>query len=258
MRLCHLRTPTPGALGTPDQDRIRCAEAGRGTGLRWRVAQKYYFEPDFDHAITRGTPNPLDHNAGFYGHRFFDRAAAHDSGDLAAADADDDGYGRGVGSGLRREGREDHIEQHLRGIPARALSAAVRRFIRQRTAGDNAADDGERRRRDHQTRRTPYNQIHVTAVYGAANKLGPSIGHERGLRPESTSSCSTERCRRSTTGTAAARFPVPAIFAGFDSRRHGVFLQREFCRIRQHGRPGASDQSVLRRKPGAGTWSGQV
>lgn len=27
--------------------------------ITWRVAQKYYFEPDFDRAITRGTPNPL-------------------------------------------------------------------------------------------------------------------------------------------------------------------------------------------------------
>ena len=35
--------------------------------ITWRVAQKYYFEPDFDHAITRGTPNPLETTLDFTG-----------------------------------------------------------------------------------------------------------------------------------------------------------------------------------------------
>jgi LPS-assembly protein len=45
------------------------AMCGGGTRdwITWRVAQKYYFEPDFDHAITLGTPNPLDTTLDFTG-----------------------------------------------------------------------------------------------------------------------------------------------------------------------------------------------
>ncbi|MFZ0630655.1 MAG: LPS assembly protein LptD [Acidobacteriaceae bacterium] len=50
------------ALG-PD---VLCGGGSRDW-LTWRVAQKYYFEPDFDHAITRGTPNPLDTTLDFTG-----------------------------------------------------------------------------------------------------------------------------------------------------------------------------------------------
>ncbi len=35
--------------------------------ISWRVAQKYYFEPDFDGAITPGTPNPLETTLDFTG-----------------------------------------------------------------------------------------------------------------------------------------------------------------------------------------------
>ena len=111
--------------------------------ISWRVAQKHYFEPDFDHAITPGTPNPLTTTLDFTGIDFLTDARHNTSGDLAAANADDGRHRRGVGSGLRREGGEDHVEQYFRGLSARLLPVPVRRFVRQRAAGHDSADDGE-------------------------------------------------------------------------------------------------------------------
>ena len=41
--------------------------------ITWRVAQKYYFDPSFDNAITRGTPNPLTTTLDFTGVDFLTR-----------------------------------------------------------------------------------------------------------------------------------------------------------------------------------------
>ena len=52
----------------------RSTMCGGGTRdwISWRVAQKYYFEPDFDHAHDARDTESAGHDAGFYGHRFPD------------------------------------------------------------------------------------------------------------------------------------------------------------------------------------------
>jgi LPS-assembly protein len=47
---------TGGQAASPPE---QLCGGGTRDWITWRLAQKYYFEPDFDHAITTGTPNPL-------------------------------------------------------------------------------------------------------------------------------------------------------------------------------------------------------
>lgn len=152
-------------------------ECGGGTRdwITWRVAQKYYFEPDFDHAITRGTPNPLDTTLDFTGIDFLteprhttpviSRLRLRTTGNTDAEwDLDYDvkegkitssnifaGYKRGF---WRFQFGDSYINVPLGYTP---LTTA-----KPQPLPPNAPN--------------PYNQIHVAAIFGAASKLGPSFG----------------------------------------------------------------------------------
>jgi LPS-assembly protein len=143
--------------------------------LTWRVAQKYYFEPDFDHAITRGTPNPLDTTLNFTGIDFLtgarhntpviSRLRLRTSGSTDAEwDLDYDvkegkitssniftGYQQGL---WRIQFGDSYMNVPLGYTPlTTAQSPPVL---------PNAP--------------IPYNQVHLLAVHGNANKLGLSEG----------------------------------------------------------------------------------
>ncbi len=153
------------------------ALCGGGTRdwISWRVAQKYYFEPDFDGAITSGTPNPLETTLDFTGVDFL-TAPRHTTPVISrlrmrttsTTDAEWDldydvkqgritssnlfaGYQRGY---FRFQFGDSFMNVPL-GVTPMTVSPA-------HAASLNQLDT--------------FNQIHVTAVYGAANKLGMSVG----------------------------------------------------------------------------------
>jgi LPS-assembly protein len=153
------------------------AMCGGGTRdwITWRVAQKYYFEPDFDHAITRGTPNPLETTLDFTGIDFLTEAR-HTTPVISrlrmrtttATDAEWDldydakegkitssnifaGYQHGF---YRFQFGDSYVNVPLGTTPLTTARTAP--------GSPNAQN--------------PYNQVHLSAVYGAANKLGPSFG----------------------------------------------------------------------------------
>jgi LPS-assembly protein len=153
------------------------AMCGGGTRdwITWRVAQKYYFEPDFDHAITRGTPNPLETTLDFTGIDFLTEAR-HNTPVISrlrmrtttATDVEWDldydvkegkitssnvfaGYQHGF---YRFQFGDSYVNVPLGTTPLTTAKSPP--------GSPNAPN--------------PYNQIHLSAIYGAANKLGPSVG----------------------------------------------------------------------------------
>jgi LPS-assembly protein len=143
--------------------------------ITWRVAQKYYFEPDFDHAITRGTPNPLDTTLDFTGIDFLTEPR-HNTPVISrlrmrtttATDVEWDldydakegkitssnifaGYQHGF---YRFQFGDSYVNVPLGTTPLTTAKMAP--------GSPNAPN--------------PFNQIHLAAIYGAANKLGPSVG----------------------------------------------------------------------------------
>ncbi|HEX4311364.1 MAG TPA: LPS assembly protein LptD [Acidobacteriaceae bacterium] len=143
--------------------------------ITWRVAQKYYFEPDFDHAITRGTANPLDTTLDFTGIDFLTEAR-HNTPVISrlrmrtttATDVEWDldydakegkitssnifaGYQHGL---YRFQFGDSYVNVPLGTTPLTTAKTPP--------ASPNVPN--------------PYNQIHLAAIYGAANKLGPSFG----------------------------------------------------------------------------------
>jgi LPS-assembly protein len=143
--------------------------------ITWTVAQKYYFEPDFDHAITPGTPNPLNTTLDFTGVDFLTEPR-HNSPVISrlrmqttsATDAEWDldydlkegkitssnvfaAYQTGM---YRFQFGDSYMNVPLGTTP---LTTAA-------TAGTTPSAS------------TPYNQIHLLAVHGAASKLGLSEG----------------------------------------------------------------------------------
>jgi LPS-assembly protein len=147
--------------------------------ITWRVAQKYYFEPDFDHAITPGTPNPLTTTLDFTGIDFLTEAR-HNTPVISrlrmrttgATDAEWDldydakegkitssnifaGYQRGF---YRFQFGDSYVNVPLGTTPLTTAKTPPKTP----PGAPNAPN--------------PYNQIHVSAVYGAANKLGASAG----------------------------------------------------------------------------------
>lgn len=143
--------------------------------ITWRVAQKYYFEPDFDHAITRGTPNPLTTTLDFTGIDFLTEAR-HTTPVISrlrlrtttATDLEWDldydakegkitssnifaGYQHGL---YRFQFGDSYVNVPLGTTPLTTAKTPP--------GSPNAPN--------------PYNQIHLSAVYGQANKLGPSFG----------------------------------------------------------------------------------
>jgi len=143
--------------------------------ITWRVAQKYYFEPDFDHAITRGTPNPLNTTLDFTGIDFLTEAR-HTTPVISrlrmrtttATDVEWDvdydakegkitssnifaGYQHGF---YRFQFGDSYVNVPLGTTPLTTAKTPP--------GSPNAPN--------------PFNQIHMSAIYGGANKLGPSFG----------------------------------------------------------------------------------
>jgi LPS-assembly protein len=154
------------------------AECGGGTRdwITWRVAQKYFFEPSFDHALTRGTPNPLDTTLDFTGVDFLTQPR-HNSPvisrlrmqtttatdlewdldyDLKEGKITSSNVFAGYQSGMYRfQFGDSYVNVPLGYTP---LTTA-----RPVTLPSPDA-------------RNPFNQIHLLAVHGAASKLGLSEG----------------------------------------------------------------------------------
>lgn len=143
--------------------------------ISWRVAQKYYFDPGFDHAITPGTPNPLETTLDFTGWDFL-TGPRHTTPVISrlrmrttsATDAEWDlDYdvkegkitGSNVFAGYQHGFYRFQFGDSYVNVPLGVTPTS-------RTPLPAAATDHP----------NPYNQIHVTAVYGAANKLGLSTG----------------------------------------------------------------------------------
>jgi LPS-assembly protein len=143
--------------------------------ITWRVAQKYYVEPDFDHAITRGTPNPLNTTLDFTGIDFLTEAR-HTTPVISrlrmrtttATDVEWDvdydakegkitssnifaGYQHGF---YRFQFGDSYVNVPLGTTPLTTAKTPP--------GSPNALN--------------PFNQIHMSAIYGGANKLGPSFG----------------------------------------------------------------------------------
>ncbi len=143
--------------------------------ISWRVAQKYYFEPDFDRAITRGTPNPLETTLDFTGIDFLTEDR-HNSPVISrlrmrtttASDLEwdldyDAKVGKITSSNIfaayqhgfyRLQFGDSYVNVPLGTTPLSTTPSPP--------ASPNAPN--------------PYNQIHMAAIYGAASKLGPSFG----------------------------------------------------------------------------------
>ena len=144
--------------------------------ISWFVAQKYYFQPGFGHAITPGTPNPLVTTLDFTGVDFLTqprhttpvvsrlRVRTTQNADVEW-DLDYDvkqgkitssnvfaGYQHGL---YRFQFGDSYVNVPLGYTP---LTTALP------PAGTSPSPS------------SPYNQVHLTAIYGAANKLGPSGG----------------------------------------------------------------------------------
>jgi len=164
-----------GAAAPPGhQAAILCGEQTRDW-VTWRVAQKYYFEPDFDHAITRGTPNPLDTTLDFTGVDFL-TGPRHTTPVISrlrvqttqATDLEWD---------LDYDTKEGHIS-------ASNVFAALRRGLYRLQFGDAYMNvplgvtplSTTRVVSPSANTPTPFNQIHLSAVRGAGNKLGFSEG----------------------------------------------------------------------------------
>ena len=221
--------------------------------ISWRVAQKYYFEPDFDRAITRGTPNPLETTLDFTGIDFLT----------------EDRHNSPVISRLRmRTTTASDLEWDLDydakvgKITSSNIFAAYQHGFYRLQFGDSYVNVP--------LGTTPL--THDTVAAGVAERAqsvqpdsygrdlwggqqtGSELWAECGLRPGAPAAAV-----RGGAGAVQpakllwARFSVPAVFSGFDSRRHGILLQPEFCGLLECRGSGAPDQPVLNgRVQGAG------
>ncbi len=146
--------------------------------LTWRVAQKYYFDSTFGHAVTRGTPNPLLATLDFTGVDFLN-APRHYSpvisrlkwntlgGNGAEWDLDyDTKAGRILSSNVYTT--FDRNNYHLRvgdayldtviGVPPGTVSTASTPT----------------------SKPTPYNQLSLAGIYGSESRLGLNAGAATG------------------------------------------------------------------------------
>jgi LPS-assembly protein len=143
--------------------------------ITWRVAQKYYFEPDFDHAITRGTPNPLNTTLDFTGIDFLTEAR-HTTPVISRLrmrtttatdvewDVDYDAKEGKITSSNMFAGYQHGFYRFQFGDSYVNVPLGTSPLTTAKTppGSPNAPN--------------PFNQIHMAAIYGAANKLGPSFG----------------------------------------------------------------------------------
>lgn len=144
--------------------------------ITWRVAQKYYFDPSFDNAITRGTPNPLTTTLDFTGVDFLTQPrhttpvisrlrVRTTTGSDVEWDLDYDvkagritssnvfaGYQKGL---YRFQFGDSYVNVPLGYTPLSTAPPATLPSPDQHN---------------------PFNQVHLLAVHGAGSKLGLSEG----------------------------------------------------------------------------------
>ncbi|HTV83360.1 MAG TPA: LPS assembly protein LptD [Acidobacteriaceae bacterium] len=157
----------PGALPM-------CGEQTRDW-ITWRIAQKYYFEPDFDHAITRGTPNPLDTTLDFTGVDFL--TGPRNSSPVISRLRMQTTQATDLEWDLDYDVREGKITSSN-------VFAAFRRGLYRLQFGDAYMNvplgvtplSTLRVQAETPGTSNQYNQIHLSAIRGAANKLGLSEG----------------------------------------------------------------------------------
>jgi len=143
--------------------------------ISWRVAQKYYFEPDFDHAITRGTPNPLRTTLDFTGIDFLTEAR-HNTPVISR-------LRMRTTSATDLEWDLDYDAKEGK-ITSSNIFAGYQHGLYRFTFGDSYVNvplgttplTSAKMPPGNPNAPNPYNQIHVSAIYGAASKLGPSLG----------------------------------------------------------------------------------
>jgi LPS-assembly protein len=143
--------------------------------ISWRVAQKYYFEPDFDGAITPGTPNPLDTTLDFTGVDFLtgprnttpviSRLQARTTAATNVEwDLDYDVKEGRITSSNVFAGYQHGFYRFQFGDSYMNVPLGVTPLAKAAVVNATASQPDQ------------FNQIHMTAVYGAANKLGLSTG----------------------------------------------------------------------------------
>ena len=144
--------------------------------ITWRVAQKYYFEPDFDHAITPGTPNPLATTLDFTGVDFL-TAPRHNTpvisrlrmrtttGSDLEWDLDYDLKEGKITSSNVFAGYQSGLYRFQFGDSYVNVPLGYTPLTTSRPTSLPSPDQ-----------HNPYNQIHLLAVRGAASKLGLSEG----------------------------------------------------------------------------------
>jgi LPS-assembly protein len=143
--------------------------------ITWRVAQKHYFDPDFDHAITPGTPNPLSTTLDFTGIDFL-TDARHSTPVISRLRV------RTTGS-TDVEWDVDYDAKEGK-ITSSNIFAGYRRGFYRFDFGDSYVNVPLGTTPLTTAKMPPgppnapnsFNQIHVSAIYGAANKLGGSAG----------------------------------------------------------------------------------
>jgi LPS-assembly protein len=144
--------------------------------ITWRVAQKYYFEPDFDHAITRGTPNPLETTLDFTGVDFLTSARSSTPvisrlrmQTTTATDVEwdldyDVKEGRITSSNVFA-GYQHGLYRFQFGDSYMNVPLGTTPLTTARPTPPEAPNASN-----------PFDQIHLAAIYGASTKLGPSGG----------------------------------------------------------------------------------
>ena len=143
--------------------------------ITWRVAQKYYFDPSFDNAITRGTPNPLQTTLDFTGVDFLTQPR-HTTPVISRLQ-------------MRTSGSTDvewdlDYDVKLGKIASSNVFTGYRKGLYRFTVGDFYVNvplgttplSTEKSPPGNPSAPNPFNQVHASAVHGAANKLGFSEG----------------------------------------------------------------------------------
>ena len=154
---------------------VQLCGGGTRDWITWTVAQKYYFDPSFDNAITPGTPNPLTTTLDFTGVDFLTEPR-HNSPVISRLrmqttsatdlewDVDYDVKEGKVTSSNLYAGYQTGLYRFQFGDSFMNVPLGTTPLT---TAAPRAFSGGVS---------TPYNQIHLLAVHGAANKLGLSEG----------------------------------------------------------------------------------
>jgi len=216
--------------GTPTDHVAGCAE--------------YYFEPDFDHAITRGTPNPLETTLDFTGIDFLT----------------EDRHNTPVISRLRmRTSTATDVEWDLDydakegKITSSNLFAAYqhgfyrfqfRRFVCERAAGDDAAQHDAVVAVVAERAESVQPDSHGGGLW-SGEQTGSELRAECGLRSDSPAAAVRSGSGAVQPELLRDHLPVPALLPGIDPRRLGIYGQHQLRRIYQCRRSSAPDQLVL-------------